>query len=91
MREPIPGLRRFQALIDGRPAISTNVLTHRVKQLEAIQLFGRRVLAPVAGASVNELTEDKQAFEPMLIKLGRSGRQFVPFAPGDAALLHAAR
>src|SRR5689334_24950673 len=89
VRELVAGPRRFKDLLEGLPGVSTNLLAERLKGMEQQGLIRRRRLAPPAGSAVYELTAIGQALEPMLIELGRWGSQFVPPAPGGAAVLHA--
>lgn len=89
IREVMAGPRRFKDLIDGLPGISTNLLAERLKSLEQNGLLVRRVLLPPAGSTVYELTPLGQSLEPILLELGRWGRQFVPPTPGEAAVLRA--
>ena len=88
IRELVAGPRRFKDLLAGLPEISTNLLSERLKHLEQQAVIRRRTLPPPAGSTVYELTELGRGLEPMLIELGKWGSQFVPEAPGDAAVLH---
>lgn len=88
IRELMPGPRRFTDLMDGLPGVSTNLLSGRLKSLEARGLVRQRVLPPPAGSTVYELTALGKALEPSLLELGRWGSQFVPQAAEDDTLLH---
>ncbi len=88
IRELAAGPRRFKDLMDGLPGISTNLLSERLKSLEARGVLRRRVLPPPAGSTVYELTPLGQGLEPALLELGRWGSQFVPPMNEEDAVLH---
>lgn len=88
IRELVAGPRRFKDLMDGLPDVSSNLLTERLKHLEQQRIIRRRVLPPPAGSSVYELTQLGQTLEPVLLELGKWGRQFVPPSPEGVTLLH---
>ncbi len=73
IRELLLGPRRFTDLLEGLPGIGTNVLTARLKELEAAGIVTRRVLPPPAASKVYELTEYGREIEPALVKLGLWG------------------
>ena len=87
IRELIAGPRRFKDLLDGLPGISTNLLTERLKSLEAQGLLCRRVLPPPAGSTVYELSPLGQGLEKSLLELGKWGSQFVPPSREEATML----
>ena len=60
VRELLPGPRRFTDLIEGLPGISRNLLTERLKHLEAEGIVGRKDLPPPAARQVYALTEEGQ-------------------------------
>jgi DNA-binding HxlR family transcriptional regulator len=71
------GPRRFSDLRDGLPGIGANLLTQRLRRLEAEGLVRRRRLSPPASGAVYELTELGAALEPTIIELGRWGGRFM--------------
>lgn len=71
LRELAYGPKRFTDLRAGLPSASPNVLSQRLRELEAAAVVRRRRLAPPAGSSVYELTEWGQELEPTLRDLGR--------------------
>jgi DNA-binding HxlR family transcriptional regulator len=71
------GPRRFSDLRDGLPGIGANLLTQRLRRLEAEQLVRRRRLSPPASGVVYELTDLGAALEPTIIELGRWGGRFM--------------
>src|SRR5436189_5833106 len=73
VRELLLGPKRFTDLRAGLPAISPNVLTQRLEELERAGVLRRRKLLPPAGAWVYELTEWGLDLEPVIIALGRWG------------------
>jgi DNA-binding HxlR family transcriptional regulator len=77
IRELIPGPRRFKDLLAGLPGIGTNLLSERLRQLEAEGLLERRTLPPPAGSTVYELTAVGRGLEPAVFELARWGRSRV--------------
>lgn len=78
IRELLPGPRRFTDLLDGLPGISTNLLTERLKSLEAQEIIVRRTLPPPAASTVYELTPFGRELETPIIELGRWGSRLLP-------------
>ncbi len=72
----------LQARLDG---IAPNLLSRRLKELEAAELVTRRRLDPPAAATVYELTERGRTLEPALLELARWGTQFLGSYQGDEA------
>lgn len=73
VRELMFGARRFAQLRAGLPGISPNVLSQRLRELEAASVVCRTMLDSV-NVTVYTLTERGRALEPVLIELGRWGR-----------------
>jgi len=71
VRELLLGPKRFTDLRTGLPAISPNVLTQRLDELERAGVARRRKLPPPAAAWVYELTEWGLGLEPVIVALGR--------------------
>lgn len=86
VRELLLGPKRFTDLRAGLPAISPNVLTQRLEELERSAIVRRRKLAPPAGAWVYELTEWGLQLDPVITELGRWAARspFKPQAPLNA-------
>jgi DNA-binding HxlR family transcriptional regulator/putative sterol carrier protein len=87
IRELFAGPRRFKDLMEGLPGVSTNLLTERLKSLEAQGLLTRHTLPPPAGSTVYELTPLARGLNQTLIELGRWGSQFVPPSWEEGGLL----
>ena len=85
VRELMFGARRFAQLRAGLPGISPNVLSQRLRELEAAGVARRTVLDSV-NVTVYELTERGQALEPVLIELGRWGSQEPITSANDLSL-----
>ena len=75
IRELMLGLRRFADLLEGLPGIGRNLLSQRLKELEAEGIISRRRLPAPAASWVYELTEDGRALGPALSELGRWGAE----------------
>jgi len=75
VRELLLGPKRFSDLHRGVGAASQNVLSQRLRELEAAGIVRRRRLGPPARSSAYELTERGAALEPILLELGRWGRE----------------
>ena len=80
VRELLLGPKRFTDLRAGLPNLSPDVLSQRLRELEADGLVTRRRLPPPAGSKVYELTERGLELEPVILALGRWGTS-VPFPP----------
>lgn len=94
VRELMYGPRRFGQLADGLPGISPNVLSQRLRELEADGVLRRYTLEPPASVAVYELTARGQALEAVLVELGRWGSATPRIAGRDlspAALLFSLR
>src|SRR5450631_304936 len=75
VRELIFGPKRFVQLRNGLGAVSPNVLTQRLRDLETAGVVRREVLDPPASVTIYELTVRGRSLEPILLELGRWGRQ----------------
>jgi DNA-binding HxlR family transcriptional regulator len=84
VRELLLGPQRFSDLRRALPGASSNMLTDRLRELEARGLVRRRTLPPPAASSVYDLTERGRALEPILDALGAWGGAELP--PEDASL-----
>ena len=73
VRELIFGPKRFAQLRAGLHTVSPNVLSQRLRDLEAAGVIRRSMLAPPASVGVYELTDRGRALEPVLLALGRWG------------------
>jgi DNA-binding HxlR family transcriptional regulator len=73
VRELVLGPKRFTDLRAGLPGVSADVLSLRLRELEAAGVVGRRTLPPPAAARVYELTKWGRELEPALHALGRWG------------------
>jgi DNA-binding HxlR family transcriptional regulator len=83
VRELLLGPQRFSDLRDALPGVSSNLLTDRLRELEARGVVRRRVLPPPAGSSVYELTDRGRRLEPVLDALGEWGAMESPAADGS--------
>lgn len=73
VRNLLGGPQRYTDLRRGLPAIPTNILSSRLKQLEENGLAARRALPHPERAVVYELTDHGRDLEAALIALGRWG------------------
>jgi DNA-binding HxlR family transcriptional regulator len=87
VRDLLLGPKRFRDLLEGLPGIGTNLLTTRLRELEAAGLVERRVLAPPAGSTVYALTEAGQALEPVALELGLWGARYLGVRAADERLV----
>lgn len=81
VRELVPGAKRYSDLRKDLPGISTNVLSHRLDELEAANVVHRRQLPPPAGSWVYELTDWGAELEPVIKLLGRWGAKSPAHSP----------
>lgn len=77
VRELMLGPRRFTDLLDGLPGIGRNLLTERLRHLEAAGLVERR-RADGRRGSLYFLTGPGRALGPALSELGRWGAEQLP-------------
>jgi DNA-binding HxlR family transcriptional regulator len=75
VRELLLGPKRFSDVQAGVPNARPNVLSQRLRDLEAAGIVRRRKLGPPARAWVYELTERGLELEPVLLGLGAWGRR----------------
>lgn len=85
VRELLLGPKRFTDLRAGLPNASPNVLTERLRELEAAGVVRRRELPPPAASRVYELTEWGAELEHVLCALGSWGAR-APLAPDDCGM-----
>jgi DNA-binding HxlR family transcriptional regulator len=86
VRELIFGPKRFVQLRQGLPGVSPNVLSQRLRDLEAAGVVRRDVLDPPAEVAVYELTASGRALEPVLLELGRWGSRQPMTAAGELSV-----
>ena len=85
VRELLLGPKRFTDLRAGLPNLGPDILSQRLRDLEAIGVLRRAKLPPPSGAHVYELTEWGLELEPVVLGLGAWGSR-APFPAGDARL-----
>ena len=83
VRELILGPKRFTDLREGLPGASPNVLSQRLRELEASGVVRRRPLPPPAAATVYELTAWGRDLEPVVRALARFGSRATPVPKGE--------
>ena len=83
VRELLFGPQRFSDLRGALPGVSSNLLTDRLRELEAHGVIRRRRLPPPAGSSIYELTDRGHRLEAVLDVLGEWGAAEPPPADGS--------
>lgn len=73
VRNLLVGPQRYTDLLEGLPGIGTNLLSARLKDLEAEGIVARRTLPPPAASIVYELTELGWGLQDPVLALGRWG------------------
>lgn len=73
VRDLLVGPKRFVDLRTSLTGIVTNILTDRLRELEAAGVLERRYLPPPAASTVYELTADGRALEPVLAAMAHWG------------------
>ena len=76
VRQLLLGPQRFSDLARGVGGAPTDVLTRRLRDMEADGIVRRRELGPPASAVVYELTEIGRELDAPMIELGRWGMNF---------------
>lgn len=82
VRELVFGPKRFTDLSAGLRGISQNVLSQRLRDLDAAGIVRRTMLGPPASTQAYELTALGSALEPVLVAMSRWGA-LTPPAPGS--------
>jgi DNA-binding HxlR family transcriptional regulator len=85
VRDLLLGPKRFSDLRAGLRRVSADVLTQRLRELEAAGVVRRDQLAPPAASQVYELTDRGRELEPVVLGLGRWGSR-APVPAGDPPL-----
>lgn len=80
----IGGSLRFGELQRGLPGIATNLLTQRLRDLEANGILTREPVPGAPGPQTYQLTDRGRALDGVLRELLRWGAPTVPEAPRDA-------
>src|SRR6185437_6886764 len=73
VRELLLGPKRFTDLRAGLPNVGPDMLSARLRDLEAAGVLRHHKLPPPASARVYELTERGRELEPGILALGRWG------------------
>ena len=73
VRELMLGQRRFTDLAEALPGIGSNILSTRVRDLEASGVVRKRKLPPPLAVTVYELTEQGRALDGVLSSLAQWG------------------
>lgn len=77
IRDLLVGPKRFGELQRGLPKIPTNILTTRLKELEAAGIVRRRASSQPGGGVLYELTERGQQLEEPVLAIGRWGAKLL--------------
>lgn len=85
VRELLLGPKRFTDLRDNLPGIATNLLTDRLRALEADGIIGRQELPPPAASVVYQLTELGRGLEEPVHALVRWGGHWMAAGSSDDA------
>jgi DNA-binding HxlR family transcriptional regulator len=85
VRELLLGPKRFTDLRAGLTHVGPDMLAQRLRELEQAGVVQRAKLPPPVSARVYELTDWGRQLEPVVLGLGRWGRQ-APFPPESGEL-----
>lgn len=90
VRELLAGPRRYTDLAEGLVTVPSNILTSRLRDMEALGLVARKRLpAPAESVIVYELTEEGAALSDAIAALSRWGmRSLPPTTDGRAVRAH---
>lgn len=83
VRDLLVGPKRFVDLRASLTGIVTNILTDRLRELEAAGVLERRYLPPPAASTVYELTAEGRALEPVLAAMAHWGGRSLGAPQGD--------
>jgi DNA-binding HxlR family transcriptional regulator len=85
----IQGPCRYTDLANGLPGIASNLLSERLRNLEASRLVWREAAPPPVATTLFHLTERGRAAEPVVVALARWGTPLIAdAAPDDAIRAH---
>jgi DNA-binding HxlR family transcriptional regulator len=76
VRDLLVGPRRFKDLLAGLPGIGANLLSDRLRDLQAREVV-RKTSSPKGGAAVYELTQKGLQLEPVVLAAARWGLQYL--------------
>jgi DNA-binding HxlR family transcriptional regulator/putative sterol carrier protein len=85
VRELLFAPKRFTDLQQRLDGIAPNLLSRRLKDLEAAGLVARRRLDPPSASTVYELTDKARGLETAVFELAKWGVQFLGHYEGDKA------
>lgn len=85
VRELLIGPQRYSDIRAAVPAIATNLLAQRLRDLEADGIVAKRRLAPPAASTVYELTDMGRQLEPAVLALIRWGGHWMREQEPDQA------
>jgi DNA-binding HxlR family transcriptional regulator len=85
VRELLLGPKRFTDIRAALPALSSDILAQRLRELDAAGVLRRHKLPPPAASQVYELTEWGLQLESVIVALGRWGAR-APAPPDDAGM-----
>ena len=95
IRDLVLGKRRYQELISSPENIASNILSDRLKRLEAAGLVSRRVYQQKPVRYEYVLTEKGSDLKPILEAISRWGKKHCPgtdvFRPVDQATLRVSK
>lgn len=91
VRDLVPGPRRFTDLFDGLPGISTDMLTERLRSLEAAGALRQREVRTPAPANLYELTDRGRELAKLAGELARWGLPLLPSPDESTELVANAR
>ena len=81
VRDLLLGPKRYKDLLVGLPGIGTNLLAHRLREMEEYGLVERTTLPPPLAVPVYRLTPTGEGLAPALSAIGRWGAQYLRSGP----------
>ena len=88
VRDLAPGPRRFTELFAGLPGIATDMLTDRLRALEAAGVVRQRAIKNPAPAKVYELTASGRELAGLAAELAGWGQRLLPAPGATGAMTH---
>ncbi|PCC68099.1 transcriptional regulator, HxlR family [Nannocystis exedens] len=83
VRDLLLGGRRFSDLLAALPGLTPNLLSRRLKEMQAHGLVAQRRLPPPHAATLYELTPLGRELEPVVFALGRFGARWLGAPTAD--------
>ncbi len=87
VRNLLRGPRRYTDLRDGLPGMASNLLAHRLSEMEAAGLVHREEIADPNARALYSLTERGEELRPVVVAVGRFGLPYLDMPTDDQPMI----